>query len=295
MRSNSNTIPTHELYDRFERSIPFDLLPLEKKSSYDTFSYHRHAYYEMFLFFKGGGKHDIDFETYHVEDNTLHFVSPGQVHMLQRELDSEGFVLLFSREFYHLGSQNTDSLYELPFLHTNTLSPILKISPELLDTFKLSFTLMKEENEANNQDKAEVLRAHLTLLMLKVKRHFLEQNKNSIPNANPHSDLIKKFRVAIEKNFLVLHKPAEYAELLHVSAGHLNDIVKDMLGVSSSDLINERILLEIKRMLFHSDETVSEIAQVLNFEDVSYFSRFFKTHVGSTPKDFRMKIREKYQ
>ena len=89
-------IPTHQFYDRLERSIPFDLIQLKEKSKYDPSLYHRHAYYEIFFFIKGGGTHSIDFDTFEVETNSIHFVSPGQVHLLQRALNSNGFVIFAS-------------------------------------------------------------------------------------------------------------------------------------------------------------------------------------------------------
>jgi len=284
---NKKIIPTHEFYDRLERSIPFFVNSLNEKNEYDPSIYHRHAYYEIFFFIKGGGKHDIDFESFPIEDNSLHFVSPGQVHLVQRALDSSGFVILFSREFYQLGLQNFDTLYELPFLNNNSLRPIVNIPAEATETFVSLFKRIKLENESEESDKEEVLRAHLNLLMLDAKRLFNRQNPDAEHKTPAQSELVKRFRIAIEKNFLHLHKPGEYADLLHVTPGHLNDVVKTVLGVSASDLINERMILEIKRMLLHSDDTVNEIAALLNFEDPSYFARFFKNHTGVSPSDFR--------
>jgi len=287
-------IPTHEFYDRIEHSIAFDLISLREKGAYDPLHYHRHSYYEIFFFLKGGGKHDIDFETFVVESNTLHFVFPGLVHMLRWALNSNGFIILFSREFYQLGLYNFDSLYELPFLNNNTPKPVLKLPDNLVDNFRLFFLRIQQENESLNKDKEELLRAQLNLLLLDLKRLFIQQHERIMPAASVPSELVKKFRICVEKNFMHLHKPGEYADLLNVSTGHLNDVVKDAVGVPSTDVINERLLLEIKRMLFHSDESINEIAHVLNFDDISYFSRFFKTHAGESPKDFRVRIREKY-
>ena len=288
-------IPTHEFYDRLEQNIPFDFISLSEKSNYDPLNYHRHAYYEIFFFIKGGGRHDIDFDTFTVGDYSIHFVSPGQIHMLQRELNSNGYIILFSREFYQLELQNIDTLYELPFLNNNTSRPIVSIPEKNRQDNVQLFERMKAEFASDNKDKEEVLRANLNLLMLDAKRLFLQQTDDVVNKPNPKNDLIRRFRIAIEKNFVHMHKPGEYADILFVSSGHLNDVVKELLGVSSSDIINERLLLEIKRMLLHSSESVNEIAQLLNFEDPSYFARFFKNHTGVSPKEFRQTIREKYQ
>jgi AraC-like DNA-binding protein len=61
------------------------------------------------------------------------------------------------------------------------------------------------------------------------------------------------------------------------------------------EIIFDRIILEAKRLLYHSSKSIKEIATYLNYDDPSYFSRFFKTHVQSSPEEFRKQIREKYQ
>jgi AraC-like DNA-binding protein len=75
--------------------------------------------------------------------------------------------------------------------------------------------------------------------------------------------------------------------MLHVTTNHLNETVKGTLGQPAGMIIRERLLLEAKRLLRYSDSPVAEIATHLNFEDPSYFSRFFKKHTGFSPSEFR--------
>ncbi|MBK6643621.1 MAG: AraC family transcriptional regulator [Bacteroidetes bacterium] len=88
---------------------------------------------------------------------------------------------------------------------------------------------------------------------------------------------------------------SEYAQLLNITAGHLNDTIHKDLGKTAGELIHDRIILEAKRLLYHSENSIKEIATELNYKDPSYFGRFLKTHSGSTPDQFRKAIREKYQ
>ncbi|MCH8903843.1 MAG: helix-turn-helix transcriptional regulator [Bacteroidetes bacterium] len=80
-----------------------------------------------------------------------------------------------------------------------------------------------------------------------------------------------------------------------MSPGHLNENSRKVLGKTASELIHERLILEIKRMLFHSNQTINEIAFSLNFDDPAYFGRSFRKYAGMTPISFRKTIREKYQ
>ena len=81
----------------------------------------------------------------------------------------------------------------------------------------------------------------------------------------------------------------EYAELLYITPNHLNALCKDHLGIPAGELIRNRIILEAKRLLINQDLSISEISYVLNFNDNSYFTKFFKKQVGVTPEEFRRK------
>ncbi|MBC7426652.1 MAG: helix-turn-helix domain-containing protein [Bacteroidia bacterium] len=293
---NKPVILTHDFYSKLEGGIPFQLIELSAKSNYDALNYHRHSYYEIFLFIKGGGVHDIDFDSFEVKDNSLQFVSPGQIHMLQRALDSTGYIILFSREFYQLGLINEDTLYEFPFLNNNTPYPVIEIPDDKMGVVIDLFKSMRTEYNSEGSDKEQALRAYLNVLFLEAKRIHKNQYKDLLSDTKPHSnnDLVKRFRVAIEKHFVVHHKPGDYADILCVTTGHLNDVVQNALGTTASKLISDRLMLEIKRMLMHSNDPVNDIASQLHFDDVSYFSKFFKNQTGLSPLEYRKSIRQHY-
>jgi AraC family transcriptional activator of pobA len=286
-------IPTHDLYNQLEGAIAFEYVTLEEKQNYDPLHYHRHSYYEIFVFEKGGGRHEIDFQIFGVNTRAVHVVSPGQVHMLQRELDSRGNVVLFSREFYQVGLIHEDHLYQIPFLNNNSTRPIIEIPDNQWPRIKGFFDAIGEEYARKESDSEAMIRGYLNLLLVELKRIFIEQNEAQHVFNQQH-DLVRRFRIEIEQRFSEWHKPSDYADKLCVTVGHLNDKVKAALGLTASQLIHERLLLEIKRMLLFQEQQISEIAHALNFEDSSYFNRFFKQQTGQTPLDFRKSIRDKY-
>ncbi len=267
-------------------------MTLSEKQNYDPLHYHRHSYYEIFLFEKGGGTHVIDFETFEVKDHSVHVVSPGQIHMLQRELNSSGSIILFSREFYHVGLIHEDHLYSMPFMNNNTAEPIIEIPDAQWKVFNGYFNNIGTAYHLDYNERDALIRGHLNILLLELKRLYLEQNLEVNTFIAQH-DVVRRFRIEIEQQFSRLHKPKEYADRLCITVGHLNDRVKTALGVTASDLINERLILEIKRMLLFDDLRVSEIASSLNFDDTSYFNRFFRQHTNQTPSEFRKEIRLK--
>lgn len=292
--NSKNSIPTYELYNKLERTIPFDIQELQEKQAYDSSKHHRHSYYEVFLFNKGGGDHMIDFKNYSITPGSIHFVSPGQVHLVKRSLDSNGYVLLFSREFYQIGLSNTDSLFELPFFNNYSSDPVLKTEKIIFQELVATIQQIHKEYFSKNADKETIIRAYLNLLFIKLKRLYEDQHKQDHIKKDIKQEAVKNFRVLIEKYFIVNHKPSEYAELMHITTGYLNELVNEVTGKSSTDLINERLILEAKRILFHSNKTISEIATTLNFEDPAYFTRFFKNQTGLSPKEYREEEKNKH-
>lgn len=103
-------------------------------------------------------------------------------------------------------------------------------------------------------------------------------------------DLVAKtFKLALEKNFITAKRPADYAQKLNISVHYLNECVKNTTGLPVSYHIQQRVILEAKRLLFHSNKSVKEIAAELGYEDYAYFSRLFNKATGMTALTFRNK------
>jgi AraC-like DNA-binding protein len=91
----------------------------------------------------------------------------------------------------------------------------------------------------------------------------------------------------LESNYLQVRNTDFYAGKLGISSKRLNQILKDKLDKTGTQLIHDRIILESKRLIIHSESTIKEIAYDLGFSDRPYFSRFFKKQTGQTPDEFQ--------
>lgn len=288
-------IPIHDFITDDATSIPFTIIPLEVKTGYDSAVPHRHNYYEIFIFYKGGGVHEIDFEEIEVKTGSVHFVSPGQVHILQRAPGSYGYVILFSRDFFSLPLQDKDFLFELPFLNNNTLHPFINFpGKDFIEVQELTDKILNEHTQ-QNQDSHHIIRAYLNILLLKCKSKYTVNDDFELQeNISSQKQIMQKFRILVEKNFRQFHLVKEYASLLAVTPENLNEISKKQTGKTASEIISDRLMLEAKRLLLYSGLKAKEIAYFLNFQDPSYFNKFFKNNTGYTPTDFREVLLKKY-
>jgi AraC-like DNA-binding protein len=144
--------------------------------------------------------------------------------------------------------------------------------------------MLMEINEAK-EESLDVIRLKLLELFIKVDRSSSSKKNNSTPRQK--MVLLRNYQQLIDKYFRTIRLPKEYAELLYVTPNHLNALCQDLVGKTAGDLIRDRVLLEAKRLLTNADMTITEIAYDLNFQDNSYFNRFFKKNVGVTPDEFR--------
>ncbi len=277
---NMKTIPVYD-FPKGKLLPKFEVMPWNKDvSAYDATLPHRHNYYEMLIFLKGKGSHEIDFTTYTFKPHSLHFVASNGVHLVKREQGSEGFSILFTQEF--LPSQY--SLHDFSFYKANTL-PVLNLSRREYITLKPLLDELKSEYFSDNKLKREALASLFHFFLVKVQR--LYEQKAGAVIAPVKNDFVAKMEALIEANFAKHWRAGDYAREMNVSVANMTALCKQHFSKNTEKLVQERLLLEIKRQLVYSDKPVKEICYELNFEDPAYFIRFFRKNTGNTPLNYR--------
>ena len=291
----SKKIPTYNLSNQLKSNFGFEFSKLEESyNTYDASSAHRHNYFELLYFIEEGGEHEIDFISYPIKKNVFHFVSPEQVHQLRRNKNVTGFVFSFTSEFYLDDQTSLGFIDSIPFFDISIQQQIINIEDsdyqkEILD----SIVKIQKEYLSENIDKFELIRNYLSSLLILCRRLYKDTSIESKLSYHK-SELTKKFKKLVEHHFKENKSVSSYALLLNITPGHLNDTIQKDTGKSASEIIFERLILESKRLLYHSSLSVKEISFELNYDDPSHFTRFFKNQTNTTPEQFRMEIREKY-
>lgn len=286
-----SSIPVYNIETFKRKQNPFNDFQVEYFDVNRNFQVeypHRHDFFEILYITHGSGNHIIDNQEYTIVPNSIFFLTPGQVHTIDVSKDIKGYIFLFTSEFYLLNKQNIHKLLEFPFFyHVDDYSPPLVLNQ--IDTQLLTDLFQKGATETENyrSDTPEVISAILDLILLFCRRFYPEES--SPFKTNKGKLLVKQFKQLLEGKYSENLSVSEYADLLHVTAGHLTEIVKNITGKSSTELIQEKMMLEIKRLLIYTEKSSTEIAFDLNFKDQSYFTRYFKTREGLTPLEYRKK------
>ena len=246
---------------------------------------HKHTFYHLVLFTKGGGTHAIDFKTFDVVPYQIYFMIPGQVHSWSFEGETDGYVIHFSLPFFQSFLLKNEYLDQFPFFSGSVDDAVIQIEPLLQQKIVGLFEEIIAESENPGRMGLDLVRSLMLQVFILLSRTNTDDKEKQLSPYN-HT-LLKAFQKLIEKNFATLKLPRDYAELLYITPNHLNAVCNDFLGISAGEVIRNRILLEAKRLLINLNFTIAEIGYQLNFTDNSYFTKFFKKYTGLTPEEFR--------
>ncbi|MHA6249390.1 AraC family transcriptional regulator [Pontibacter sp. CAU 1760] len=246
---------------------------------------YKHNFYILLYITQGSGTHTIDFREYEVTADSVFVMMPGQVHSWELADDTDGFVMFFTPAFYVQAFPDRRP-YDFSFFNALLQQPLLSVPPAANAGLLQTFQTLQVEYAAEDFKRHEMLGCYLGVLLIQLSRIYQVQAQHvAVPGGE--LSLLQRLEQLIEQHFRE-HLPVTfYAERLHVTAKQLKEICKRSLGKTTTQLIQERTVLEAQRLLVHSGLTSSQIAASLGYLDTSYFFRFFKKHTGSTPEQFR--------
>lgn len=242
---------------------------------------HRHDFHSFFLLEKGTVTIEIDFKKHHIKAPSLIYMHPNQVHLIKAYKNVTVCSCAISNENLHPGY--------LKWLEAITPAKPLPLKGATFSVISgaLSFCMKLYERK---QDRLyhSMLKDSCNALVALVISQFLE--RSALPDKLSRFETVtKSFNEILERSYTTIKRPAAYAEKLNISTNYLNECVKNTTGHSVSHQIQQRVILEAKRLLYHSGKSVKEIALELGYDDYPYFSRLFTRVAGMTALAFRNK------
>jgi len=196
--------------------------------------------------------------------------------------------LAFNREFYCIVDHDSEvSCNGILFFGTQEL-PIISIPSDQQRKFDLLWEVVQEEFKTTDTIQGDMLQMLLKRLIIICTR--LARTQLIVQElTNNQIDIIRQFNVLVDVHFKTLRKVKDYAALLFKSPKTLSNLFATYNQKTPQQIIQERIVLEAKRLMLFTDKQTQEIAYELGFEDPAYFSRYFKKVAGFSPSDFKEK------
>ncbi|HEY9262851.1 helix-turn-helix domain-containing protein [Chitinophaga sp.] len=242
---------------------------------------HRHEFYTLAVTGSQCSQHMVDFRQIDMPPHSIFLLSPWQIHLsADIALTADLYLISFTPDFLPAGAP------VLPLCMEKAVTPDAEA---FKDIWLLCEQLLREFN--NRKALQQQVLQHFLAVLLTLFTRCLPENSTA---SHLQPELLIRYRELMESHLLSWSSCGEYARALHVTTDHLNEVVKQETGQTASALLAARRILEAKRMLLHSTHGIKEIAWYLQFNEVTYFNRFFKQHTGQTPLGFRIASREKY-
>lgn len=233
-------------------------------------------------------------KTVTVSSNCCCFSYPGKLESWTRSGKLTGFVIYFTAAFAEMDITHQDFDKQYPYFNFNAeqMLPLTKEEAGDLDVWEKE---MGKEIGSDANDKMELLRKLLQVYLQKIKRVYYTRVQSLPEDVKVSKSLYNRFRKELDEYIMQLlshqhdDKPgvSAIARRLHVTPNYLNGKIKELTGKPASVHIQDKLLLEAKSFLLHTDLHVGEIAHTLGFENISYFTRFFKKGCNQSPLVFR--------
>jgi AraC-like DNA-binding protein len=204
------------------------------------------------------------------------------MHFWELSDDIDGYVFFHSRDFYDKRSVSSN-LKDFEFYTSFQNTPCVDIEQDAMAILSDAMLQLVQEKEQDNALKWIKIHSLITLVYVEISRQYIPKQDS---NSAIYLQKVRAFEDLIEAHFKSIKFARDYAEKLNISENHLNRISKSCFDKTSTQLIGERVVLEAKRMLMHSEFNVTQIGEELGFKEISYFVRFFKKHTDVTPLTF---------
>jgi len=230
-------------------------------------------------------KISIDGYSILLKKNHVLFCTP--FNMIQLESYVKGAVsLIFEKEFYCIRDHDHEVSCNGFLFLGSSIPAMVELTEKESKSFELLFMILEEEFETKDHIQGEMLRVLLKRLLIKSVR-LLKKTIIDPKMTQPKIDLIRQYNLLVETHFRDKHKVSDYALLLNKTPKTLSNLFAKYNNKKPLQIINDRLVLEAKRLLQFSEKPSKEIAYNLGFSEASHFSKFFKNQVGMSPVHFK--------
>jgi AraC-like DNA-binding protein len=249
---------------------------------------HRTGFYQILWFDGGDTTLLVDFRPIRVTSGMIVFLDKSSVRRFECQGNVTGKAVLFSDAFFCRTDDDRRLLRSGTLFNTLFGVSNIRFSSSSEERgFALLYELMESEFlKGSGRYQADILRSHLQAMLLMAERE-IDNNTFHATAKRAVIECIQRFSELLERDFRTHKAVAAYAEELCITQKRLAQATSTALGMSPKQMIDERLVLEAKRLLVHTSESVKQIAYLLGFDEPTNFIKFFRRVSGSTPLEFR--------
>jgi len=238
------------------------------------------------LLLKSGELHfKTNLTCYKISGPSIVTIGPTVIRSFYRTDNPPCMEIMFFKDSFLLETKaNIFYLNQYHFFEDNDLH-VLNLEPCQLNRLGAVFNMINDSFDKGLPQEQLLMRSYTDLLIHEIAAlHCL--NNITIERSDSSSIFIK-FRSLLVKEFWRHRAVGFYADKLNVSSKYFSETIKKQTGKTAGEWIDNAVLLEAKVLLQDIDLSIAQISDKLNFSDQSVFGKFFKTHTGISPIEYR--------
>lgn len=246
------------------------------------------AQYHIVLF-SGKGSFSVDFTEYDFSGNTVLFFTPYQTFAWLGDADAKMDMLTFHGDFYCIEYHKKEVACNGLLFNNIYLFPHIQVTDKEFRELSELFRKIEIETASETIFSEAILKAYLQLVLALCSREKKQQLMRAETEIALNQE-ITEIQNLLDKHFISERGASFYASALNLSPSAFSKKTKLLFGKTPTQLIQDRVVLEAKKLLHLTQKSVKEIAASLNFDDEFYFSRYFKKTVGLSPSLYREEV-----
>lgn len=238
------------------------------------------------IFLRSGSCIQVDFKEYHLEQDALFFVQGGQYYQID-EAVSNGALLFYNRDFYCVEIHDKEVACDGILFHNIYEIPVVYLEAAQSAIMQGVLAEIKSEMREEESGMEEMLRILLKQIIIRSTRLWKQAHQIENEESRQDVEFARRFSQLVEAHYITRHSVADYAELMNITPKALQKRVAKYSKATPNDIIKDRIILEAKRLLVHTELSVKEVGYKLGYDDPAYFIRLFTNYTQESPQHFR--------
>ncbi len=268
----------------------FDLLDLRELLSreldHKITDLHKVEFFNLLIITQGQGCHTIDFTEYKYSKRTLFTIRKDQVHKFFQNPSAKGYLLIFKEEFLASHYDETEVHKSFQVFNDLLASPKLKMEEqEFKELHNFIRTIKIEYLKRGDEFSMSIIRSALHIILNKLLRAKTRNGKTFTDKKYLKEFL--SFQKLAEDRCFETKKVLDYAKLMACTSKTLNNICRAIVDKSAKTVIDEIVIIQIKRLLINTSLSITEIAYTAGFHEPSNMYKYFKKYTNSSPEGFR--------
>lgn len=270
------------------KALDFEIVELESffktRSKKLLESNYRVNFWNILYITEGQGQHFIDFTGYHYESNNILITGKNQIQRFIINENVKGYIIHINEPFfYHAKGMNNEVFLE--FLDKLYGAPLLKIDTNIKTMNRSILELIfKEYQVPHHPVQMDVIASLFQAFILCLSEALPNDNNILFSKDYEH---YRSFRNLVDQHYQDYKRVEDYAEMMYVTTKTVNQVTRNVVGLSAKQVIINRVILEIKRLLSQGSLMNYEIAEAVGFSEAANMTKFFKKYTGMSPKDFK--------